>query len=55
MMMRMMNSKPREAWELYLKMESNTDSFAMLVLISNDCYKVFRIFSIHAFVFFENL
>jgi intraflagellar transport protein 56 len=35
-----MNRKPRDAWELYLKMESNTDSFAMLVLISNDCYKV---------------
>jgi intraflagellar transport protein 56 len=35
-----MNGKPRDAWELYLKMESNTDSFAMLVLISNDCYKV---------------
>lgn len=35
-----MNGKPRDAWELYLKMESNTDSFAMLVLIANDCYKV---------------
>lgn len=35
-----MNGKPRDAWELYLKMESNTDSFAMLVLICNDCYKV---------------
>jgi intraflagellar transport protein 56 len=35
-----MNGKARDAWELYLKMESNTDSFAMLVLIANDCYKV---------------
>jgi len=35
-----MNGKAREAWELYLKMESNTDSLAMLVLIANDCYKV---------------
>lgn len=34
-----MNGKPREAWELYLKLASNTDSFALLVLISNDCYK----------------
>jgi len=34
------NSKPRDAWELYLKMESNTDSFAMLNLIANDAYKV---------------
>lgn len=35
-----MNGKPRDAWELYLKMESNTDSFAMLVLIANDSYKM---------------
>ncbi len=35
-----MNGKARDAWELYLKMESNTDSFQMLVLIANDCYKV---------------
>lgn len=34
------NGKARDAWELYLKMESNTDSFAMLVVISGDCYKV---------------
>jgi intraflagellar transport protein 56 len=35
-----MNGKPREAWELYLKMESSTDSFSMLLLIGNECYKV---------------
>jgi len=34
-----MNGKPRDAWELYLKMESHTDSLPMLVLIANDCYK----------------
>uniref|UniRef100_A0A7S2TNI4 Tetratricopeptide repeat protein 26 n=1 Tax=Lotharella oceanica TaxID=641309 RepID=A0A7S2TNI4_9EUKA len=35
-----MNGKPRDAWELYLKMESNSLSFNMLLLIANDCYKV---------------
>lgn len=36
-----MNRKPRLAWELYLKMETSGDSFSLLQLISNDCYKVF--------------
>jgi intraflagellar transport protein 56 len=35
-----MNGRPWEAWELYLKMESNSDSFNLLILIANDCYKV---------------
>ena len=35
-----MNGRPRDAWELYLKMDSNQDSFNILVLIANDCYKV---------------
>lgn len=35
-----MNGKPRDAWELYLKMDSSNDSFSLLVLIANDCYKV---------------
>jgi len=35
-----MNGKPRDAWECYLKMECNTESFNMLILIANDCYKV---------------
>eukprot|EP00823_Brevimastigomonas_motovehiculus_P001620 TRINITY_DN1220_c0_g1_i1.p1 TRINITY_DN1220_c0_g1~~TRINITY_DN1220_c0_g1_i1.p1 ORF type:complete len:561 (-),score=105.56 TRINITY_DN1220_c0_g1_i1:1373-3055(-) len=35
-----MNSKPREAWEVYLRMESSNDSFTLLQLIANDCYKV---------------
>lgn len=51
-----MTGKPREAWELYLKMDNNTDSFAMLVLIANDCYKVGHFFySAKAFDVLERL
>ena len=35
-----MTGQPKAAWELYLKMESNNDSFSLLQLIANDCYKV---------------
>ena len=35
-----MNKKPRLAWELYLKMETSSESFSILQLIANDCYKV---------------
>eukprot|EP00307_Rebecca_sp_RCC1486_P013510 CAMPEP_0119419176 /NCGR_PEP_ID=MMETSP1335-20130426/20111_1 /TAXON_ID=259385 /ORGANISM="Chrysoculter rhomboideus, Strain RCC1486" /LENGTH=588 /DNA_ID=CAMNT_0007444465 /DNA_START=30 /DNA_END=1796 /DNA_ORIENTATION=+ len=35
-----MNGKSRAAWELYLKLESSQESFAMLQLLANDCYKV---------------
>ncbi|XP_023394946.1 intraflagellar transport protein 56 isoform X1 [Loxodonta africana] len=34
-----MNKKPRLAWELYLKMETSGESFSLLQLIANDCYK----------------
>ncbi|KAJ3279797.1 Intraflagellar transport protein 56 [Borealophlyctis nickersoniae] len=34
-----MNKKPRLAWELYLKMETSSESFSLLQLIANDCYK----------------
>jgi hypothetical protein len=34
------NGKSRSAWELYLKLESSQESFAMLQLLANDCYKV---------------
>ncbi|XP_071870696.1 tetratricopeptide repeat domain 26 [Bombus fervidus] len=35
-----MNKKPQLAWDLYLKMDTTTESFNLLQLIANDCYKV---------------
>lgn len=35
-----MNKKPRFAWDLYLKMETSSESFELLQLIAHDCYKV---------------
>lgn len=39
-----MNKKPQLAWKLYLKMETSADSFNLLQLIANDCYKVSFLF-----------
>ncbi|KAL7747466.1 Intraflagellar transport protein 56 [Sorochytrium milnesiophthora] len=51
-----MNKKPRAAWELYLKMETSSESFTLLQLIANDCYKTQQYyFSAKAFDVLERL
>jgi hypothetical protein len=38
------NGQARKAWELYLKMETSHESFNLLQLIANDCYKMGHFF-----------
>ncbi len=37
------NHKARLAWELYLKLEQSNESFTLLQLIANECYKVKKV------------
>uniref|UniRef100_A0A3B4YLA1 Intraflagellar transport protein 56 n=1 Tax=Seriola lalandi dorsalis TaxID=1841481 RepID=A0A3B4YLA1_SERLL len=39
-----MNQRGQLAWELYLKMGTSSDSFSLLQLIANDCYKMGQFF-----------
>jgi len=51
-----MNGKSRLAWELYLKMETSSESFSLLQLIANDAYKAGGFFySAKAFDVLERL
>lgn len=34
------NGKPKEAWDLYMTMETSNEAFNLLQLIANDCYEV---------------
>ncbi|CAD7948025.1 unnamed protein product [Amoebophrya sp. A25] len=35
-----MNGEPQYAWETYVRMDTNNDSFNLLHVIANDCYKM---------------
>jgi len=51
-----MNDKPQNAWDMYLKLESASDSYDLLQLIANDCYiNGHFLYSAKAFNLLENI
>ncbi|MCL4133791.1 UNVERIFIED_CONTAM: hypothetical protein GTU68_042942, partial [Idotea baltica] len=51
-----MNGKPRQAWDIYLNMDTSPEAFSLLQLIANDCYKMGQFFyAARAFDVLEHL
>lgn len=51
-----MNGKPKNAWDIYLSTETSSDSFNVLQLIGNDCYKMGHFYySVKAFEALEKI
>ena len=38
------NGDSKNAWEIYLNMETSNDSFNLLILIANETFKVFKFY-----------
>ena len=51
-----MNGKAKNAWDIYLSTETSPDSYNLLQLIGNDCYKMGHFYySVKAFEALEKI